>query len=186
MGQLENIDHIVVLMLENRSFDSMLGKLYAKSADFEGLSGNEQNLGALGVTVPVWSGTGTDETTMRIPDPDPGELWTDINTQLFATANVPDPTPVPTMSGFVKNYLDQKTLNPAENYDAKSVMHYFTPDQVPVLSKLAKQFAVCDRWFASAPCQTWPNRWFVRIRRQTLSTHVHSVRMFAAAKQMTV
>jgi phospholipase C len=36
-----------------------------------------------------------------------------------------------------------------------------TPDQVPVLSTLAKQFALCDRWFASAPCQTWPNRWFV-------------------------
>jgi phospholipase C len=32
---------------------------------------------------------------------------------------------------------------------------------VPVISRLAKQFAVCDRWFASAPCQTWPNRWFV-------------------------
>jgi len=40
-------------------------------------------------------------------------------------------------------------------------MHYFTPDQVPVLARLAKQFAVCDHWFASAPCQTWPNRWFV-------------------------
>lgn len=30
-----------------------------------------------------------------------------------------------------------------------------------MLSTLAKSFAVCDRWFASAPCQTWPNRWFV-------------------------
>ena len=39
--------------------------------------------------------------------------------------------------------------------------HYLTPDQVLVLSTLAKQFALCDRWFASAPCQTWPNRWFV-------------------------
>ena len=44
---------------------------------------------------------------------------------------------------------------------AKNVMHYFSPEQVPVLSKLARQFAVCDRWFASAPCQTWPNRFFV-------------------------
>jgi phospholipase C len=65
------------------------------------------------------------------------------------------------MDGFVRNYLAQQVLNPNENYDAKSVMHYFTPSQVPVLSALAKQFAVCDRWFASAPCQTWPNRWFV-------------------------
>jgi len=40
-------------------------------------------------------------------------------------------------------------------------MHYFTPEQVPVLSRLARQFAVSDRWHASAPCQTWPNRFFV-------------------------
>ncbi len=98
---------------------------------------------------------------MRIPDPDPGELWTDINTQLFRAADAPKPGQTPTMTGFVKNYLDQKIQNPVENYDPKSVMHYFTPDQVPVLSTLAKRFAVCDHWFASAPCQTWPNRWFV-------------------------
>ena len=40
-------------------------------------------------------------------------------------------------------------------------MHYFAPAQAPVLSQLAQKFAVCDHWFASAPCQTWPNRWFV-------------------------
>jgi len=39
-------------------------------------------------------------------------------------------------------------------------MHYFTPDQVPVLSQLARAFGVCDRWHAAAPCQTWPNRFF--------------------------
>ena len=40
-------------------------------------------------------------------------------------------------------------------------MHYFTPDQVPVISQLARAFGVSDRWHASAPCQTWPNRFFV-------------------------
>jgi len=65
------------------------------------------------------------------------------------------------MDGFVRNYLAQQPLNPTETYDPKQVMHYFTPDQMQVLSALAKQFAVCDRWFAAAPCQTWPNRWFV-------------------------
>ena len=40
------------------------------------------------------------------------------------------------------------------------MMHYFSPDQTPVLSELARAFAVSDRWFASAPCQTWPNRFF--------------------------
>jgi hypothetical protein len=44
MGQLQNIDHIVILMLENRSFDCLLGKLYGKSASFDGSSGTEQIL----------------------------------------------------------------------------------------------------------------------------------------------
>ena len=161
MGQLQNIDHIVVLMLENRSFDCLLGKLYPKSDSFEGLAGAEQNPDANGTPVPVWNSPGSDEASMSIPDPDPGELWTDINTQLFGAPDSPKSGQVPAMAGFVKNYVSQKTQNPKGNYDPKSVMHYFTPDQVPVLSKLAQQFAVCDHWFASAPCQTWPNRWFV-------------------------
>ena len=93
---------------------------------------------------------------MRIPDPDPGELWTDINTQLFGSPNAAIPGSVPGMNGFVKNYLTQKGAPVAKN-----IMHYFNTKQVPVISALAKQFAVCDRWFASAPSQTWPNRWFV-------------------------
>lgn len=161
MGQLDKIEHIVVLMLENWSFDCLLGKLYDKSDQFEGLDGTEKNLDDKSTAVPVWNKAGTDEATMTIPDPDPGEVWTDINTQLFGAAAVPTPPPTATMGGFVKNYLEQRQQNPNENYDAKSVMHYFTPDQVPVLTGLAKQFAVCDRWFASAPCQTWPNCWFV-------------------------
>ncbi len=61
------------------------------------------------------------------------------------------------MSGFVDNYVRQ----PGDRrYDPRAVMHYFTPEQVPVLSALARAFGVCDRWFSSAPCQTWPNRLF--------------------------
>src|SRR5215831_20921471 len=43
MASLQKIDHIVVLMLENRSFDSLLGTLYPKSDSFEGLNCTEQN-----------------------------------------------------------------------------------------------------------------------------------------------
>jgi phospholipase C len=75
VGQLSQIAHVVVLMLENRSFDSMLGKLYPNSEDFEGLDGTEKNLDPNGVSVSIWRNTGTDEATMRIPNPDPGELW---------------------------------------------------------------------------------------------------------------
>ena len=75
MAQLENIDHVVVLMLENRSFDSILGTLYAKSESFskDFRAKDEFNLDANGVRVPVWNASGIDEVTMSIPDPDPGE-----------------------------------------------------------------------------------------------------------------
>jgi hypothetical protein len=43
------------------------------------------------------------ETTMRIPNPDPGELWTDINTQLFGSPDTPGPGQQPTMGGFASN-----------------------------------------------------------------------------------
>jgi len=157
---MERIKHVVVLMLENRSFDSLLGRLYPGSADFNGLSGEESNPDAQGQPVGVWNQPGTDPVTMKTPDPDPGELWTDINTQIFGTANPPAGA-VADMSGFVRNYLSP--TEPPEHPDgreARSVMHYFSPEQVPVLSTLAQRFAVCDQWHASAPDQTWPNRFF--------------------------
>lgn len=160
MAGLQAIEHLVVLMLENRSFDNMLGKLYPKSSAFDGLSGDEFNFDASGNRIRIANRPGKDQTSLSVPDPDPGELWLDINTQLFGSSNVPNPTPDATMNGFVQSYIEQAKVAPG-TYDPKAIMNYFTPEQVPVLSRLARQFAVCDRWFASAPCQTWPNRFFL-------------------------
>ena len=150
------IEHVIVLMLENRSFDCLLGALYPASPAFHGLTGAEKNTYA-GQPVPVWKSKGSalDDTTARIPDPDPGELFTDMNQQLFGDG--PQTAP-PTMSGFVANYMAQP--NGGKLFDPGAVMHYFTPEQVPVISTLAKAFGVSDQWYASAPCQTWPNRFF--------------------------
>jgi phospholipase C len=158
MGDLNSIDHFVVLMLENRSFDSLLGRLYPKSDGFNGLSGDETNLDASGNPVMVWSENATEGSAMMHPVPDPGELWVDMNMQLFGSRAAPAPSAAPTMSGFAANYQAQSESPP---YDPREVMHFYTPEQVPVLSRLAQQFAVCDCWHASAPCQTWPNRFFV-------------------------
>lgn len=157
--ELAQIDHVVVLMLENRSFDSMLGWLKPGDPNFRGLSGTETNPQA-GPGLPpigVWNQPGTDPATMSIPCPDPGELFSqDMNAQLFGAGN--PTTGTPTMDGFVINYMAQAGVGAA---DAKAVMHHFTPDQVPVISQLATAFGVSDCWHASAPCQTWPNRFFV-------------------------
>ncbi len=154
------IAHVVVLMLENRSFDCMLGRLYPGRADFDGLTGRETNTwhtSGGSQTVQVWTSETLNAHDVCIPDPDPGELFTDIHMQIHGIGNVAGPDG-PTMSGFVDNYMRQpKTTPPA---DPRAVMHYFTPAQMPVLSTLAAAFGVSDRWFASAPCQTWPNRFF--------------------------
>ncbi|HZS83731.1 MAG TPA: alkaline phosphatase family protein [Stellaceae bacterium] len=154
MPALGGIEHVVVLMLENRSFDCMLGTLYPPDPGFEGLRGDEQNLW-MGQRVKVWRvpGDTLDARSATIPSPDPGELFADMTMQIFGSP----PGPTPSMSGFVENYMRQQPTPP----DCRAPMHYFTPEQVPVLSALARAFGVCDQWHASAPCQTWPNRFFV-------------------------
>ena len=92
-----------------------------------------------------------------MPNPDPNEGFADITFQLFGTTNPGDNQP-PEMLGFLANYLKAKGTN-ADT--ASQVMQQYSPSQVPVLSQLAKEFAVSDAWFASVPAQTWPNRGFM-------------------------
>jgi phospholipase C len=157
-GLQEKIKHVVVLMLENRSFDCILGALYPGRTDFNGLIGNESNshTGGLETPIGVWNDDTIVPGTMTAPTPDPGELFDDMTTQLFGFGAAASNEP-PAMSGFVDNYTRQ-TLEPP--YPPKAVMHYYTPKQVPVISTLAQHYAVCDQWHASAPNQTWPNRFF--------------------------
>jgi phospholipase C len=148
------IQHVVVLMLENRSFDCMLGRLYPDDANFRGLTLREFN-NFNGTGYGVWNDSGMSSTTACIPDPDPGEFFTDMTLQLFGQDS--RGAGAAPMNGFAQSYATQKgdgIFSPA------AVMHYFTPEQVPVISTLAKAFGVCDAWHASAPCQTWPNRFF--------------------------
>jgi phospholipase C len=158
-GLQDKIKHIVVLMLENRSFDCILGRLYPSDDTFNGVPEGWSNpwTGGTTPTVLAWNDEGAVKPgDMTIPSPDPGELFADINTQLFGLGSADNGLPPP-MNGFVDNYVRQTEEPP---YDARQVMHYFTPKQVPVISQLATQFAVCDQWHASAPNQTWPNRFF--------------------------
>ncbi len=155
---MARIEHVVVLMLENRSFNSMLGWLYRDRPDFDGLRGDETNPwhrdDAAVEQIPVWNDGTLSPETATLPDPDPGELFEDISTQIYGLH--PDGTP--RMDGFVDNYLRQPANGKAP--EPREVMHCFSPEQLPVLSTLARSFGVCDRWFASAPCETWPNRLF--------------------------
>ena len=159
MAGLQNkISHLIVLMLENRSFDCILGSLYPAGPEFNGLKGTESNPNTGGSITPiqVWNDPNVAPGTMTAPSPDPGELFADITTQLFGLGASANRLPPP-MSGFVDNYVRQTKEPP---YLPQAVMHYFTPAQLPVISTIAKAYAVCDQWHASAPNQTWPNRFF--------------------------
>jgi len=153
------VSHVVVLMLENRSFDTMLGGLFPGDASFKGLTGQESNPWSThpaASPIRVWNAwpfAGPAPAPLTVPTPDPGELWTDINQQIFGDSAARGAA---TMQGFVDNYVLQK-----DEPDARAIMHYYAPSELPVLSSLARQYAVCDEWHASAPCQTWPNRFFV-------------------------
>jgi len=150
---MPKIDHVIVLMLENRSFDCILGRLYPGRPDFDGVPPGAFNM--VGATkVDAWTsdrGDGTGDFT--IPTPDPGESFADMTAQIYGAGESP-PAAAPTMGGFAANYAAVSGADP------KNVMHGFTPLQLPVISTLAKEFAVSDRWFASTPNQTWPNRFF--------------------------
>src|ERR1700722_7977065 len=107
-NQLSSIQHIVQLMLENRSFDHMLGLLYPNKTGpggvpFEGLTGTESNTDASGNVVTVYPIDVSQPGAYFMPGADPGEGYANTNSQLFGTGKAPVP-PVATNSGFVSNY----------------------------------------------------------------------------------
>jgi phospholipase C len=157
MAAREGIKHVIVLMLENRSFDCMLGQLYPSGPRFNGLTGNETNpLGAGLPPVLIQPSARMDAYAVTIPKPDPGEKFAEMNEQLFGPG-ADRSAGQPPMTGFVVNYLKRAEGVVPNPFD---MMHYFKADQLPVIIKLAKAFGVSDQWHASAPCQTWPNRFF--------------------------
>jgi phospholipase C len=171
---MDNIEHVVVLMMENRSLDNLLGWLYSDSnnqppynippqtpTQYEGLvlgkycnKGPQIHPGVVCAGEPT-TGWPPYNNPMLVPDPDPGELFDQMTRQIFGTAT-PSPAAKADMSGFLLDYTDQSgpTI-------AAQIMQSYSPQQASVISQLARNFALCDAWYASAPCQTWPNRGFV-------------------------
>jgi phospholipase C len=143
------IEHVIVLMYENRSFDHMLGFL----PDGDGLSGDEFNLvdpfNPASEKVLVSKGAGYVDTV------DPAHDFLSVATQLYGEpGQVSDPAP---MSGFVKAFVKQSG---GDVQNGKKIMQCFDPDQLPALRTLAQEFCLCNRWFSGLPGPTWPNRFF--------------------------
>ena len=154
--RLEQIEHVVVLMLENRSFDHMLGYLSlpkqqggAGRTDVDGLRGPEVNSNPFeGSSIGVHH---LDRTQFNGEAEDPDHSGGSVDEQLAGGG-----------TGFVANFARISRERAAKLGvpvpDPGLVMGYYDADDLPALDHLAGEYCVVDRWFSSVPGATWPNR----------------------------
>jgi phospholipase C len=142
------IEHVVVLMFENNSFDRMLGCMNSIHPGLEGVD---------------------PDPTRRplIPDfPDASHLFAQLKDAAYSISADPGHELDDVIrqvhnggSGFVADFAQHAPKAP--EVDRDEIMAYFSLDSLPVLHQLARKFLVCDHWFSSVPGPTWPNRFFV-------------------------
>lgn len=184
---LPQIKNVVFLMLENRSLDNVLGWLYqtptgkaaeapqhvtpGTSPSYDGLVAGRYSNPAYTWTgrveqypvAPVPGNLGTDQD--RVPAYDPYEemkaegCWKGVLNQLYGNQNTITRLPNPEqglagMQGFLQDYYANYMLG----WQGLDSLWAYTPQQLPVINGLARNFAVSDRWFCSVPTQTNPNR----------------------------
>jgi phospholipase C len=136
----EAIDTVVILMMENRSFDSYFGALSLEEGrtDIDGLQpgmGNPHPDGSVIAPYPAVQNC--------IADPPHG--WNASHSQFNDGNN----------DGFVAQHANRHG-----NEEAHRVMQYFGRDKLGPLYAMAEQHVLCERWFCSLMSSTWPNRYY--------------------------
>ncbi len=151
MSAIDKIEHVVVLILENHSFDQMLGSM---SAVYDGKEGRDW----LDGIDPAHQRSNDDiggppiaqeQTTERQMTLDPHHEVQHVATQLQNNNG-----------GFVRDFVEAFPDTPPSHDERRYVMGYYPLDFLPGLHQLARNFTVCDHWFSSLPGPTWPNRFF--------------------------
>ncbi|XP_056697977.1 non-specific phospholipase C2 [Spinacia oleracea] len=147
------IKTIVILVMENRSFDHMLGWMKRLNPDIDGVNGSESN--RVSLSEPDSPLILYNDTAHYVVDPDPGHSFQAIREQIFGLGQTgSEPA---RMNGFAQQAYDvNKSMDMARH-----VMNGYRPEMVPVYKSLVQEFAGFDRWFASVPSSTQPNRLFV-------------------------
>lgn len=182
---MRKITNVFVLMLENRSFDHMLG--FSDLAGTDAVTGRPTSInGASSSDSNVYQGTSYPAGTPApwVMPVDPGHELLDVLTQLAGPGASYKPGgtyPPINNSGFVADYVSSPSSdegNAPPPYGA--IMGCFGPAQLPVLNALAQSFAVCDSWFSSMPGPTWPNRFFVHAASSGGLDHSPALREIAA------
>jgi len=172
------IEHVVILMLENRSFDNVLGWLYDQDApqhfiphttnpEYLGLTEETLNLyvntlknskGEVVYSSPPIKGLPSVAKSNLINSPkfDPNEPFENVTAQIFNGESLP------TMTGFLQDYasLWKESSWIEQKEDICGIMEGYTKNELPLVHGLAKHYAVSDYYFSSVPTQTNPNRAF--------------------------
>jgi phospholipase C len=163
IDNLNKIEHIVVLMLENRSFDQMLGYLRLEQGrdDIDGLSADLSNTHEGKVFSPRHA-----TSTLLTDEQDPCHSGACVIEQLSNNNG-----------GFVSNYAQTNALDP----DPGTIMSYYNAGDLPMYDHLAQEFCVCDRWFSPVGGATWPNRLYAVGGRSNGSKENKSVPLYNVA-----
>jgi phospholipase C len=169
------IEHVVVLMLENRSFDHLFGF----RPGVEGLKGDEVNFldpsKPESPTNPAFQATGGAPYAIGVGQ-GPAHSLNATNWQLAANKNGPSAGSPARNTGFVKSYHDalihDRVSHPTPDQIAV-VMESFLPARLPAINALADAFCLCDHWHSEVPGPTQPNRLFIHMG--TSAGYVHNV-----------
>jgi phospholipase C len=146
LPQNDPIKHVVVLMMENHSFDQILGWTKSLYPNLEGVDVNNLKSNSdfpnTAVRVPQ---SVTTETALSL---DPIHEHLDVMTQIENNCG-----------GFVANFA--RAFPSSTVGERSQIMAYYPKGVLPVIHTLAENFMICDHWFSSLPGPTWPNRFFV-------------------------
>ena len=141
----DHISHVVLLLLENQSFDRMLGCFREIYPDLEGIAPPGQpanfNTDAAGVKYEQCP------TRTKQVNPDPKH---EVRFVLQQIQN--------NNAGFVLDFANNYPSTSQEQ--RQEIMGFYPMDFLPALHALAREFTICDHWFSSLPGPTWPNRFF--------------------------
>ncbi len=175
------IKHIVVLMLENRSFDHLFGFFEQTAGQtIENLSGANSTLSNL---LDPASPESANNPALPVKQPAPFAVhdkdgpphsFNAVCVQLCNDRNGPSAANPVKNNGFVRSYKDDllRRTHQINADNIAEVMESFAPDQLPAINQLAREFCLCDHWFCEVPGPTMPNRMY--IHAATSEGYVHN------------
>ncbi|CAM0138470.1 hypothetical protein VKS41_007085 [Umbelopsis sp. WA50703] len=161
----KNIKNVVVLVQENRSFDTLAGG-FTYDSSIDGLVG-KQFCNPMNITEPTKNIVCADKIAPAhdVAVDDPNHSVTGTSFGLYSTYH-PDEAGIKagkfkaTLKGFVQEQQVAHGFTGNESR-ASEIINYYTSAHIPVFEDMAKNYVLFDQWFCDVPGPTNPNRAYV-------------------------